>query len=404
MKYLKKQLLNINFEPVKREALWWSGCGIFLFALGKLLDGFVFGILQGEWRHPLLDEFIVFLTERFIWVILVAFALVTAIRVLQKPDHKSKLVPAAFAVFITGIIAFILKSFFHVPRPFEIAALGVDPLVKAASFSFPSAHTAVAFALLIPFFRISKALGICWALFAILIGFSRVYENVHFPSDIAGGIFLGGLIGAFFSHPEIRKMVTVLWEELEFRRQCFHFVFGFSCVFMHWAGFLQLWQIAFLLVIGLVISLVSQYAKIPFISEILQYVDRPRDKKFPGRGAFFFLLGVFLCLLIFSGPDIKIAYSAILILSVGDSLNHLFGAKLQRIRFPWNRRKNIVGVGIGILSGTFAAQFFVPLIPAFIASSAAILLETMPLKIGKFYLDDNVFVPLVAGGVLWFLV
>ena len=242
-----------------------------------------------------------------------------------------------------------------------------------------------------------------WAIFAIFIGFSRVYENVHFPSDIAGGIFLGGLVGAFFSHPEMRKMVDLLWQELEFRRQVFHFIFGFSCVFLHWAGFLRLWQIAALLIIGLLISFFSQYYKIPFVSRLLEKFDRPRDRKFPGRGAFFFLLAVFLSILIFRGENLKIAYAAILILSVGDSLNHLFGAKLQRIRFPWNKRKNIVGVGIGILSGTFAAQFFVPLLPAFIASTIAISLETIPFRIGKIYIDDNVFVPLVAGVVLWVL-
>ena len=404
MRFLKQKILEVDFSPVKKEVHWWLGCGIFLYGVGRLLDGYVFGVLQGNWRTPFLDESIVFLTERFIWVILTLFALITALRVWKKPDHGSKLIPAIFSVVSTGILSFIFKSFFHVPRPFQYETLGLTPLVHAGSFSFPSAHTAVAFALLIPFYRISKTIGILWAIFAIFIGFSRVYENVHFPSDIAGGIFLGGLVGAFFSHPESRKMVDLLWQELEFRRQIFHFSFGFSIVFMHWAGFLRLWQIGVLLLLGLFISYISQFKKARILSFILEKFDRPRDQKFPGRGAFFFLLGVFLCLLLFNGENLKIAYSAILILAVGDSLNHLFGAKLQRIRFPWNKRKNIVGVSIGILSGTFAAQFFVPLFPAFFASAIAICVETIPFRIGKFYIDDNVMVPLVAGGILWLLV
>ncbi len=401
MKFLREKVAEIDLTPVKREALWWIGAGMFLLAVGKLLDDFAFVFLQGEWRHPLLDQGIVFLTERLIFFILAFFVMVTALRVWQKPDHKSQLVPAAFAVITAGILAFVLKSFFHVPRPFLIYEL--EPLVRAGSYSFPSAHTAVAFALFIPFYRIWKPIGILWVIFAIMIGFSRVYENVHFPSDIAGGILLGGMVGAFFSHPEVRRMVTLLWEEQEFRRQSFHFALGFSCVFMHWAGFLRLWQIGVLLVVGLAISFISQYKKIPLISDILKHFDRPRDKDFPGRGAFFFMLGVFLSLLIFNQENIKIAYAAILILSVGDSLNHLFGTKLQRVRFPWNKRKNMVGVGIGIASGTFAAQFFVPLLPAFIASAVAISMETIPVKVGKFYLDDNVFVPLLAGSILWIL-
>lgn len=401
---LKQKILEVDFSPIKKEIHWWIGSGIFLYGIGRLLDGYVFGVLQERWRTPFLDQTIVFLTERLIWVILIIFALVTALRVWRNADHKSKLIPALFSIVSTGILSFVLKSFFHVPRPYQYEELSLVPLVHTGSYSLPSAHTAVAFALLIPFYRISKTLGIFWAIFALLIGISRVYENVHFPSDIAGGIFLGGLVGAFFSHPESRKMVDLLWQELEFRRQIFHFSFGFSCVFMHWAGFLRLWQIGVLLIVGLFISYISQFHKISILSLIMEKFDRPRDKKFPGRGAFYFLLGVFLCLLLFNGDNLKIAYSAILILSVGDSLNHLFGAKLQRIRFPWNKRKNIVGVSIGILSGTFAAQFFVPLFPAFFASTIAICLETVPFRIGKFYIDDNIMVPLVAGGLLWLLV
>ena len=403
VQFIVDRLSNIDFSSVKKEMLWWTGCGITLFAIGKFFDGIVFGVLQGKWRIPLLDDAVMFLTEHLIWGILATFAIVTLFRVLKKPSHQSKLVPAIFAVISTGIASFVLKSFFHAPRPYEIMSLNVAPLVPAASFSFPSAHTAVAFALLIPFYRISKTIGVLWAMFAILIGFARVYENVHFPSDIAGGIFLGGLIGAFFSHPDIVKTLVLLWQEREFRRQSFHFIFGFSCVFLLWANFLDLYEIGVLLVCGLLLSYVAQFKTIPILADLLELFDRPRDKNFPGRGAFFFLLGVFLCVFIFQGANKNIAYASILILSVGDSLNHLFGTKLQRIRFPWNKRKNVLGVSIGILSGTFAAQFFVPVLPAFIASSIAILVETIPFRIGKFYIDDNIIVPLVAGSVISFL-
>ena len=394
-------LSQINFKSLKGEIWWWVGFGIFLFAIGKFLDGVVFNEMKYSWHSPMLDQIIVFITERLILGIIAVFGIITAVRVWKNPNHNSKLIPAAFSLIVVGILAFVFKSFFAVPRPFQIEALNLIPLVASKSYSFPSFHTAVAFALLIPFFRISKGLGILWAVFAILVGVSRVYENVHFPSDIAGGIFLGGVVGAFFSHPDIRKTVVLFSQELEFRRQSFHFAAGFCCVFAHWAGFLRLWQIAALLVVGLAVSLVSQYHKIPIVSHVLESLDRPRDRKFPGRGAFYFLLGVFLCILIFQGPNLHIAYASILILSVGDSLNHLFGTKLHKVKFPWNKRKNLVGVGIGIASGTFAAQFFVPILSAFLASTIAISLETLPLKIGKFYLDDNIMVPLVAGGVLW---
>ena len=407
MKCIYKNFQNINFQSVKKELVFWIGFGIFLFGIGKYLDTQIFKFIETHLRSPVLDQIILFSTEQLIYVTIAGFIGFTFFRIIKNPDHHSNLIPGLFSLITTGILAYILKSAFHIPRPFKaehFEVLGtLNPLLEISSYSFPSAHAAISFSLLIPFWRISKTLGSLWAIFALFIGFSRVYENVHFPSDIAGGIFLGGVIGAFFSHPEIRKFLKILWEELEFRRQTFHFFTGFCCVFAHWTGILRLREIAFLLIIGLSISLYSQKKKIPFISKILEQFDRTRDKDFPGRGAFYFLLSVFLCIALF---PVKIAYAAILILSVGDSFNHLYANCLQNkgYHFPWNKRKNLTGVVIGILLGTFAAQFFVPIIPAFIASSAAIFAETFHIKIKNFYIDDNIFVPLIAGGVLILLI
>ncbi len=400
MRILPENLAEINIRIVKREVWFWIGLGLFLYGIGSLMDFAAFPFIQEHLRTVELDQFSIFLTEQLIWAILLAFAVVTGYRAWTNPDHHTKLVPALFAVLSTGILAFTFKSLFDVDRPFVY--MDILPLVDAPSTSFPSAHTAIAFALLIPFFRISKVIGSLWLLFALLIGFARVYQNVHFPSDIAGGVFLGGLIGSFFSNPEVKKVLVTYWQELEFRRQTFHFLAGFLCVFAHWAGFFRLRVIAFFLITGLIISFISQHKKENLISRILSIFDRPRDQNFPGRGAFYFLLGVFLVFLFFREENIRVAYASIMILSVGDSLNHLFDKRASsKVRLPWNKRKNFPGLIIGILSGTFAAQFFVPIIPAFLASSLAIVGETIPLKFGKHYIDDNIFVPLVAANVLW---
>ncbi|MCF7917756.1 phosphatase PAP2 family protein [Candidatus Gracilibacteria bacterium] len=396
MKILPQKLSEINFSPLKRELWFWVGFGLFLYGVGKYTDNWTFHFFATHVRSPEIDYLIIFLTEKFIWGILILFILVTGYRLWTNPENQTKLLPAFFAIVTTGIMTFILKAFFGVPRPY----MGTDlmPLVSAPSLSFPSAHAAISFALLIPFFRISKSIGWMWLIFSLGIGVARIYENVHYPSDIAGGIFLGGIIGSYFSHPSTKKMITLMWQELEFRRQSFHFIAGFLCVFAHWAGFFRLRWIATLLVLGLIISYLSVKQKLPVVYKILQLFDRPRDAGFPGKGAFYFLLGVFLTFLIF---PVKIAYAAILILAVGDSLNHLFMSRVPSyLCFPWNRRKNCGGVAVGIVVGTFAAQFFVPIIPAFLASSFAIMSETIPFRFWKFYIDDNVFVPIIAGAIL----
>lgn len=399
MKYLINSFPKVKFADIYQESIYWLGLGVFLYTIGKYLDYRIFYFFE-PLRNTNLDRIVIFSTEKLLYIVLALLVLVMVYRLWKNIDHQTKLIPAFFAVVSTGIITYILKSIFEIPRPY--IAMDLTALVEASSFSFPSGHTATAFALLIPFWRVSKVLGTLWAFFAIFMGFSRVYEMVHFPSDVAGGIFLGGIIGAIFSHPEMQKLIKILWEKnLEFRRQSFHFIFGILLVFTHWKGFLDLYQIAIILVLGLFVSFLSQYKKSKFLTKTLRLFDRPRDKNFPGRGAFYFLLGVFLCFSFF--PE-KIAYSAILILSVGDSFNHLFTTRLQNIvRMPWNKRKNISGVVLGILFGTFAAHFFVGVIPALIASTVAITAETYPLRIGKFFIDDNIFVPLLAGGVLLIL-
>jgi undecaprenyl-diphosphatase len=397
---LKSPFGKIDLTLVRREILLWSGLGLVLFSLGKHLDTFIFQWID-PFRSTFLDELAVFSTEVLIYLVILMIAGVMVYRVWQHPRHHSKLVPALFGLMAASISTYVLKSFFAIPRPF--VEMGLEPLVQASSYAFPSGHTATAFALLIPFWRVSRWLGFFWFFFALFLGGCRVYELVHYPSDVAGGIFLGGIMGALFSHPQMQKWIKKLWDhQLEFRRQSFHFLAGFCLVFAHWKGVLRLREIALILLLGLIVSFLTQRKKIPKLSGFLKLFDRPRDRKFPGRGAFYFLLGVFLSFLLF---PVKIAYAAILILSVGDSFNHFFATELRSgLTFPWNRRKTWWGVLIGIFMGTFAAQFFVPWYAALLASTIAILLETVPVRLGSFFIDDNLFVPLVAGGVLMLFV
>ena len=252
-----KDLFNfrprLNLRSIKKEIWGWLFLGLGLYVLALQIDRSVFWFFQNYLHTPELDTTVIFLTERLLYVILVIFLVVTGWRVWKNPNHHSKLLPGAFAA---GIVGIILKPFFDVPRPFfQLSTL--DPLVWAKLASFPSNHTAVAFALLIPIYRVSKILGWLWGVFAILVGVARVYKNVHFPSDIAGGIFLGRVIGAIFSNPNTELLLKKWWENLEFRRQSFHFLAGFMCVFAHWVGVLRWRFILLLLVGGLVLSAIS---------------------------------------------------------------------------------------------------------------------------------------------------
>ena len=151
-----------------------------------------------------------------------------AILLLFSKTRKSGIC-IAFAVGLAALVTNVtVKPIVARPRPY---ASGIADFVqwweyvgghKHSEFSFPSGHTTSAMA---------GALALClclcifnkkgenkkhlWviipsALYVILMGASRNYIMVHYPSDIIGGI-LAGAIGAFWAY----FLVAIIYKHLE---------------------------------------------------------------------------------------------------------------------------------------------------------------------------------------------
>lgn len=104
----------------------------------------------------------------------------------------------SIAAILTAVLVnnIVLKNWVGRIRPYD-ALLQVRRLIGVQNdFSFPSGHTAISFASASAiYFSTKKRYGIPCLLLAALIGFTRLYVGVHYPSDVLGGLVVGCLIG-----------------------------------------------------------------------------------------------------------------------------------------------------------------------------------------------------------------
>lgn len=128
---------------------------------------------------------------------LIGFALTFLLfRFVRKNPKGENISLFLFAtVAVSGIAVDIIKVIAGRYRPselFEHGAYGFDFFhIERAMTSFPSGHTATAFALAMAIAYLWPRWSVVAWVFAILIGISRLAIGAHYPSDIMGGAVVG---------------------------------------------------------------------------------------------------------------------------------------------------------------------------------------------------------------------
>ncbi|MBN1969409.1 MAG: phosphatase PAP2 family protein [Candidatus Delongbacteria bacterium] len=191
----------------------------------KNLDRDFFVFLNKDLHFDCLNDFFSTITNQAY-----AFIPVLIIIIFLVKKYKAKsvyiIVGAAIAVGLSDFITSgIVKKIVMRPRPCETIDniyfwaknknphwIITDLTEKSSykkSFSFPSSHAAntMAMAVFISFFY--KKLLFILVPFSILIGYSRVYVGVHYPSDVVAG-FVFGIFISFF----VKYLYDIIYDKL----------------------------------------------------------------------------------------------------------------------------------------------------------------------------------------------
>lgn len=89
----------------------------------------------------------------------------------------------------------LLKPLVARTRPYDALDIAIV-IERLKDFSFPSGHTAAAFSAAVILLAMNQKLGIVMVIFAVLMGLSRIYLMVHYPSDVLAGALLGAGVSA----------------------------------------------------------------------------------------------------------------------------------------------------------------------------------------------------------------
>lgn len=145
-----------------------------------------------ELHNPILDAIMVFITtlgdDGIFWI-------AVGVICLFFKKHRKMGLQVLLSMLFTFIIGnLILKNVFARPRPCDIDTTVAMLISRPHGHSFPSGHSMNGMVAATALFLNNKKIGIPALVLAALIGFSRMYLFVHFPTDVLGGFAVAVLV------------------------------------------------------------------------------------------------------------------------------------------------------------------------------------------------------------------
>lgn len=148
-----------------------------------------------------LDHIFPYITDLGLWAVVILIFVI--VRYFQEGIVKFPLPAFIVGWFLSDFLSGFLKSVFMRPRPF-ISYAWVAALEHSLGYSMPSGHAVVAMVYCVILKNYYP--NFAWFFYpaAGLIGFSRIYMGVHYPSDVLTGFLIGYILGSLMVKVENR--------------------------------------------------------------------------------------------------------------------------------------------------------------------------------------------------------
>lgn len=151
-------------------------------------DFSVLDFIQSNFANSYMDAVMKVVSSSYFFALWIVIGIILIFIKKQRLNGISLLCSLSITILLTE---FVLKLIFMRERPFLLNETHTLIIPSPFGTSFPSSHTALSFTAAVVLLRVSKPIGISAIAFAALVGFSRMYLYVHFPTDVIAGAVVG---------------------------------------------------------------------------------------------------------------------------------------------------------------------------------------------------------------------